>query len=83
MSASKPESGPQAITAASVAIVPRVVSTPVNRPPTMRNPVTPQLTATGTPDPAAKPIVICFGSRKPSPCRKRACTTFSATYGKR
>ena len=29
--------------------MPRVVSTPVSRPPSIRNPVTPQLTATGTP----------------------------------
>ncbi len=81
--ASRPERGPAAITAASVAIGPAVVSTPASRPPATRKPVTPQPVMIGTSDPAASPSVSATGSRNPSPARKRAPSTAGPTKGKR
>jgi hypothetical protein len=77
--ATPPESGPQAITARSVWIVPAAVRTPRSRPPAMSKPSARQPVTTVAPDDFAKPIVTARVSMKPSPARNRAWSTSGAT----
>ena len=80
---SNSDNGPAATTAAPVAIVPWSVTTAVSRPDETSNPVTPTPVITSADEPSSRPIAIRFGSIRPSPWRKRACTTSSGTQAKR
>ena len=77
--ATPPESGPQAITARSVSIVPSDVRTARRRSAAMSKPSARHPVTTVAPDAVARPIVTARVSMKPSPARKRAWSTSAAT----